>query len=242
MFGASPPWRNDAVNAFGCLDVLAQVRDRLICEQQTVERVDTPMRHRGCVCSATVILDAHLGDADAWHGGQIDSRRMNHHRRIDAVERAGSRHQFFAAAFLFRRRPQQPNGAAQAIANGDQAERGAQSGGRDQIVSARVADAGERIVFGKQRNARPGGGSVEFALEGGFQAIGRPFHREPGRRERVAQQAARVVLVESEFRMGVDVVRHADEFFRERVDPARDDLFQFGGHGSTPGHRMGLAS
>ena len=44
-----------------------------------------------------------------------------------------------------------------------------------------------------------------------------------------------MVFVEGELRMRVDVVRHVQQLLGDRIDPVRDDLFQFGGHGNTPG-------
>ena len=82
-----------------------------------------------------------------------------------------------------------------------------------------------------QRTFRAAG---ELALESRFQAVRRTFHRKTGGGERVAQQTARVVFVEGELRMRVDVVRYFQQLLGERIDPVRDDLFQFGGHGNTP--------
>ena len=164
---------------------------------------------------------------------------MNHHRRVDAVERAGARHQFFAAAFLLGRRPQQrtvPHRRSRIAARPSVAPK---RGRRDQVVAAGVADAGQRIVFGEQVDERAGRAAGEVALESGLEAVSGALDGEAGRRQRVAQQAARVVLVESEFRVGVDIVRHADEFPRQRIDPAHDDLFQFGGHSGAPRTAMG---
>ena len=81
---------------------------------------------------------------------------MDHHCRVDAVERAGARHQFLAAAFLFGRRPQQTHRAAQTIADRGEAERRPERGRSDQVVAAGVADAGQRIVFGEQGDERAG--------------------------------------------------------------------------------------
>ena len=113
MFGARPPSVTMPWIRSVALNVLAQVRDGLVREQQSIERVDAAVRHRRGVRGTAVIIDADLGDTDARHRRQIDTGRVNHHRRIDALERAGARHQLLAAAFFFGRRSEQADRTAQ---------------------------------------------------------------------------------------------------------------------------------
>ena len=110
--------------------------------------------------------------------------------------------------------------------------------GRDQIVAARVADPGQCIVFGENGDARAGGGAGELALERRLEPVHGSLHGQSLRRQRIAQQRARVVLVECEFRVRVDVVRYVDQGLRQRVDAIAGDLFQCGGHGVLPGGAM----
>jgi hypothetical protein len=96
---------------------------------------------------------------------------MHHQRRIDAVERAGARHQLLAAAVLLRRRAEQPDARRKRGTELGQGERGAERGGRDQVVAAGVADAGQRIVLGEQRDERTVA-RAEIDGERGRQAVG----------------------------------------------------------------------
>ena len=155
---------------------------------------------------------------------------MHHHRGVDTVECAGADHQFLAAAFFFRGRSQQANRAAQPVAHCIERKRRAERGRGDQIVSARVADAGQRVVLGQQSHPRARCGAFEFALESGFEAVCRPPHRQSRRGQRVAQQAARMVFIEREFRMRVDVVRDVEQLRGHRVDPVHHDLLQLFRH------------
>ena len=102
------------VDPFGGADVLPKLGDGLIGCHQCIQGVHARPGHGGCVGTLAVVGHLDLGYADTGHTGEIDIRRVHHHGSVHAVKRAFLRHQFLAAALLFRRRAQVANSPGQA--------------------------------------------------------------------------------------------------------------------------------
>ena len=185
------------MNALGRSDVLAELRDCLIGGNEGVERVEAHMRHGGGMCRAAVIDDRDFGDADARHGDEIDACGMHHHGGIELVEGAFLRHQFLAAALFFRRRAEIADATGQAAAQFRQCERGAQTGGRDDVVAAGMADAGQCVIFRQNGDLRPA--FTEARRIGGRQAESAARDREVGCFDAGREDAGGLMLVEGEF-------------------------------------------
>src|SRR5437870_13807400 len=78
---------------------------------------------------------------------------MNHHRRMDSVERAPLEEESFAVAELFGRRADDRQRDAEIVDEVAQRDRGAEPDRGDQVVSAGVTDHGQRVVFRTDREA-----------------------------------------------------------------------------------------
>ena len=110
---------------------------------------------------------------------------MDHHRRVDAVERAFARHHLLAAEAFLRRRAEIAHAAGQSPVQLRQRHRGAKARRRDDVVAAGMADAGQRVIFGEDRDGRAavlaelgGIGGLEaerLALHGDAVASRRPW-------------------------------------------------------------------
>lgn len=95
-------------------------------------------------------------------------------------------------------------------------ECGADAGGRDHVVPARVADPGQRVVLGAQRDGELA--RAVNSLERGGDAVGADLHREPGVGEHVGDPRHRAMLVPRQLRVRVDGVAELDQLSATRFD------------------------
>src|SRR5262245_18461340 len=85
---------------------------------------------------------------------QVAIERMEHHRRVDAVERARLEQLDLPAAAFLGRRPEQKDLTVELIRDRREPEERAYGAARDQIVAARVPDLRQRIVLREDGDAR----------------------------------------------------------------------------------------
>ena len=139
---------DDAVDAVGAADVLAQQADPDLRDGQRVGAVDALLGPRRGVRGLAPVADLPVADRQAGHRLTLDRRGVHHHRRVDAVEGAALEHQDLAAAALLGRRAEHLHGQPEVV--GERGEREAGAGGRggDDVVAARVADPGQGVVLG----------------------------------------------------------------------------------------------
>ena len=197
----------------------------MIGGDERVEGIDSALGHRRRVRSRTVVGHVDFGERSARHAHQIDTRRMHHQRGVDTFERARACHQFLAATAFFGRRAENAHAPGQVISKCRQREAGTERRRRDQIVSAGVSDARERVVLGEYRDAGTGL-APEFGDECGLEPEGASLDLEFCTAERLDQQLCRVGLLECEFRLGVDRVGNPQQLGFEAVDGFAGSAFQ----------------
>src|SRR5262249_58713131 len=88
-------------------------------------------------------------------------------------------------------------------------ESGADRERRDQVVTARVADVGQRIVLGADRHVQ--GAAAGAGEEGGGDAADTALHLEAPGVEGVRQPSRGALLLEGELGAGVDAAAGGEE-------------------------------
>ena len=139
-------------------------------------------------------------------GKQVAIEGMEHHRRVDAFERARLEQPDLAPATLLGGRAEQKHFAAQIIRNRREPEERADGAARDQVVPARVPDFRQRIVLGEDGDARPAGAPYPRA-ERSRQAAHAAFHRHARLFDGVREPCGRLLLLEPQLGVGVDLPR-----------------------------------
>ena len=118
MFGLSPAWVKIPWIALVGLDVLAQRGDGVVAEHGGVEGVATLVREGGGVGLLAVVVGVEGVDGDHVHARQVLAGRVDHHRRVDAVEGAPLGEEHLAAAALLGRRAEHDDPAAELVGQG----------------------------------------------------------------------------------------------------------------------------
>ena len=77
---------------------------------------------------------------------------MDHHGGVHTREGAALEHQDLAPSALFSRRPEYPHTETEVVSDRGQCESGAHGGRRDDVVPARVAHCGQRVVLRADRH------------------------------------------------------------------------------------------
>ncbi|CKR20428.1 Uncharacterised protein [Mycobacterium tuberculosis] len=134
---------------------------------------------------------------------------MDHHGHRNVIERPGLQHQRLTAAGLLGRGPQQSHGQAQVVRHLSQCQRGAHSGGRNNVVPAGVSDPGKRVVLGahsdNQRSAAVVGAKRRVQPTGGRGDLETAFGDQ-----RLSLGAA-AMLGERQLGLGVDGMGQLDQ-------------------------------
>ena len=131
-----------AVDALVGLDVLAQGGHRVVAEHGGVEGVAAPVGEGGGMGLLAEVLDLPGGDGDDVHLEQVETRGMDHHRRVDTLEGARLGHEDLAPAAFLGRGTEDEHPAPDLVGQGRGRQPGAEAGGGDDVVAAPVADAG----------------------------------------------------------------------------------------------------
>ena len=195
---------------------LLPVQPHRIAEQdQRVERIQSlfrtarrmrrpPVKHR--------VVAADAGRAVIAAGGVTVVVR--HHHGIHAVQAVGvPKHQHFAAAALLGGSSQHDDRAADVVfihirPGGD---RGGDTGDPDQIVPAGVSDPFQRVVFGGDREGRPGrAAGILGAKRGRHPRVG-IFDRKTARFQQIDQKRRRFELGERHLGIFPDAFGRIDE-------------------------------
>src|SRR5215470_4757244 len=190
-----------------------------------VQRVHAAPRPGGGVGGLAVELGLDLDDAERRAPHLRRAASVDHHRRVDIAEDAGLQQPYLAGpAFLGGRADHlDPARAGQGAER--HRERGAGAGARrgDHVVAAGVADRRQRVVLGHDRDGRPRAGSVDRRPERRRQASDAPLDAGAVLVEELGEPAVRLLLLEAELGVVVDLVRQRLEVAGEPID-RRGDL------------------
>ena len=163
---------------------------------------------------------------------------VDHHRRVDVLEHAALDQLHLAAAPLLGRRADHLHAPRrQLVAHGRQRGAGAGAGRRDDVVTAGVADGRQRVVLAEDRD---GGAAavVDRAAERRGDASHPALDLEALRAQEVAEPAGRLDLLETEFRIVVDLSRKFFQVVGQAVHRLSDEVLDCA-HGSSPRDRGG---
>ena len=144
----------DAVDALVGLDVLAQRGDVHVAEDGGVEGVAALVGRGGGVGGLALVAHVALLDRDRVHAAQVGTRRVDHHRRVDALEGALLGHEDLAAAPFLGRRAQDQHPPARLLGERGGGQPGPEPGGADDVVAAGVADDRQGVVLAQHRDRR----------------------------------------------------------------------------------------
>jgi hypothetical protein len=180
---------DDAVDPRGRPELLAQGADGLEVQHHGVERIDPFVRVRGRVGRLADELDRQLAAPEQLFMDPRPGEGVDHQRRVDPAEHPGVEEGDLApAAFFGGGADHLDSPTPGATARGGQEGGGPGRRGRDQVVTAAVADDGQRVVLGQEchRGAVPvgqgrperGGDATDLALH--HVAVGLEVLAEPG--------------------------------------------------------------
>ena len=201
---------DDAVDTVGRFDVLTEQADADLRNRDRISGVDAGLRKGTRVGRPTVVVNVEVAYRQAVHAVGLGRRGVDHHRRVEAVEDTGVEHLDLAATAFLGRRAEDRDGDAEIVGQRGKRMSGADRGGRDDVVSAGMADAGEGVVLGAdaevQRPASGRGG------EGGVQPGNAVIDREAGVGvEQVGDHAGAQVLLVGRLRVGMHAVAEGEQ-------------------------------
>ena len=215
----------DAVDALVGPDVLAQRSDSVVAEHRRIEGVAAPVRRGSCVCRLAVVGHVQLLDGDRMERAQVAVGRMHHHRQVDVVEGAAADHELLAAAALFGGRAQDGDPSPEGLGDLRHGDARAEPRGADDVVPARMADAGERVIFAEHCHRRAVFGA-DAGVERGRDVVGATRHVDAVVFQHAGQGFVGVVLLEVELGVGVNRVREIEQRRREALDLGTNDVFR----------------
>ena len=217
-----PAVGDDAVHHLPGRQLLPQQPDGHLRDGHRVGGVDSQIRRDGGMRFLAAVVHDHLGQRQRAGPGDVGRPGMHHHRHGDVVERPGLQHQCLAAAGLLGGSSQQRHRQAQVVGHLGQRQRGAHRRRGDDVVAARVADLGQRVVFGAdpddQRSA------AEVGAKGGVQARGGRGDLETALGDQRLRLGAAAVFVERQLRLGVDGVGQLDQIAATAPHHVLDDV------------------
>ena len=143
--------RDDAVDAIAPPDVLAEEADRRLGDGDRVGGVHAELGKGGGVRRLAGVVDVEGGPREHRRLGGVDRRRMHHERGVNPGEGAALQEQDLAAAALLGGRPDDADGQADVVRDPRRRDGGTERDRRDDVVPARVAHAGQRVVLGTER-------------------------------------------------------------------------------------------
>lgn len=189
--------------------LLAEQADRDLGERHRVRRVARLVRGQGRVGRPAPVGHVQRAQRERAEPGRLERPGMDHHRGVHAVEHARLQQQRLAAAALLRRGADHLHGQAEVPRVRGQCQRGPHGRGRDDVVPARVPEAGQRVVLGAERHRGPAVAGRRG--ERGGQPARAGLHSETGRGQRPGQPRRGPVLPERGLRMGVQPVAEPDQ-------------------------------
>ena len=201
--------RDDAVDPRVRAELLAHRVERVEEPDDRVQRVDAPPRPGRRVGGLAEVLDLGLHEPERRPPDLRPAARVDHHRGVDVAEDAGVQELDLARAAFLRGRPHHRDPAREGEARPGEARRddgerraGAGARRRDDVVAARVADAGERVVLGHHRDRRAVPGSGHLGAKRGRQAAHAALDAASLALEELGQPGGRLLLLEGQLRDG----------------------------------------
>lgn len=183
---------DDAVHAHRRSQLLPEQADGDLRDREGVSRVAAELG-----VGARVRGDPPVGDVEVRHGARpgvdgVGGAGVDHHRERQVVEAPRLQHADLPAAALFGRGAEHADADAEVGGDVGEGLGGAHGGRRDDVVTAGVAEAGERVVLRDQAD-----GDGPFAVGGderGGQARGPALDRETAGPQLIGQERRRGVL------------------------------------------------
>src|SRR5688572_27763780 len=168
-------------------------------------------------------LHLRLDDAERRAPDLRAAAAVDHHGGVDAVEDAGVHELHLAGAAFLGRRADHLDAAGEGQGPERLREGGAgpDAGGGDHVVAACVTDAGQRIVLGHDGDGGTGGGAGNRRPERGRQSTHAALHGGSVLGEEVGEPGVRLVLLERQLGVDVQLVREPLELIGEGVDGCR---------------------
>ena len=149
---------------------------------------------------------------------------MDHHGGVDVVEHPRFEHDDLAAAALLRRRAHDHQRACDLVHQRRQREARARTHGGDDVVTARVPEARERVVLAQDGHRRPARPAASDGPEGRGQVGDPALHLEATGCEFVGQPTAGLDLLEADLGVGVDAVAELQQRRRLALEVRVDAL------------------
>ena len=171
---------NNRVNTVRTGNLLTQQTQTLIRQIRRVQGVTTHKRVRGSMRAHARVGHATFTATQPRLISHIDKVGVHHNGGIHLLERAGTRHQLLTGIGLFGRSAVIEDPTAKRLGAGGerirQGKESAQAGYRNDVVTAAVTDARQRVIFGENRDGAVLGGVVvgagELHLKGSIQPEG----------------------------------------------------------------------
>ena len=153
-FGASPPRVTMPCTRTDERQLLAQQADRDLCDGEGVGGVDAPFRVGRGVCGLALVFDVAVRHGKWSRPRNVDGSGVDHRGSVLPVESVAFEQFDLAAAAFFGRRADHRQGQAEVVDDGRQCERRPDGDRGDQVVAARMSEAGKRVVLGAQRDVQ----------------------------------------------------------------------------------------
>ena len=199
----------DAVYAHSGRQLLSQQSDRDLGQGNGVRGVDALFRIGRRVGCLTAEGDVGVGHREGAGLGDVDGRRVGHHREVKARERPSFQHLDLASAAFLRRRAVHLDGQPEVVCHLGQARSRSQRGGGYEVMPARVAQPGERVVFRAQADA--GRAVAVGRVQRGLQSEETALYGKPEVDERLADPRGRSVLFPCGLRVRVQPLGQAGQ-------------------------------
>ena len=200
---------DDAVDAVGRQQLLAQESDSGLRDDQGVGGIQASLGEASGVRLATGVGHFQLVHRDDVRRGHVCRPRMDHHRRVDAVEGAGVDEPQLAAAGLLGGRAQDGDAQTELLCDRGECKARPDTGRRDDVVAACVPDLGQRVVLDADRDMegpRPGASDDRRRQTGDTRLDVEATGDEP-----LGHPAGRQGLLEADLWIGVDPMAQPNE-------------------------------
>ena len=168
--GCVTPLGDDAVNAIGGLDVLAQQTNTHLGHGDGIGGVDAILRKRRSMSGFAVIVHIEMAHREAVHPVRFAGRRVHHHGGMNTVEHAGVEHHDLAAAPFFGGGSKYRDGDPEVVRQCRQCQPRPHRRRCDDVVPAGMTDSRQGVVLGADAD-------VQWpAASGGSECGGQPSH------------------------------------------------------------------
>jgi FAD:protein FMN transferase len=202
---------HDAVHAHAVAKAEALGVDQSKHVEASRERAPTVPRCEGRVRGSTAERRDDTLRGERRVREHVAVERMEHHRGVDAFERARLEQADLAASVFLGRCPEELDRALDVRGVPREREERTDRRPGDEVVPAGMTDLGQRVVLGKQGD--PGSPSRAHAgAEGRLHSAERAFDRDFCHVfDELRDPAARLLFLEAELRMLVDATRKCDQ-------------------------------